>query len=179
MVSGGEYIDNYNVAVDGKADVGSHSNFALQQSGPDGAFDILTEQKVDAQTQDYYPDTCSVQGGASLVSGTLSNLVQDDSTYMSFQSYPTAYQAGAFSTITLDSANSAWAASANSVSWQHTTGIGADRILLVNVDTFNYNSAPTTYRFQCVLWRNLFDRKCCRFVFRFESSGSQLRLLPC
>ena len=144
VVSGGDYVNNFNAAVDGKADVGTHSNFAQQQAGPDGAFDTLTEQEVNAITQDYSPDTCSVQGGTSLVSGTLSNLIQDDSTYISFQSYPSAYQSGVYSTISLDSANSTWAASSSTVSWQHTTGTGPDRILLISVDAFCYTGSPST-----------------------------------
>jgi hypothetical protein len=37
------YVDSYNSAVDGSPDIGTHSNFAAMQHGPDGIMDTLTE----------------------------------------------------------------------------------------------------------------------------------------
>ena len=45
VVPSGDYVDIYNLAVDGKIDVGSHSDFSQQQSNPNGFFDTLTELK--------------------------------------------------------------------------------------------------------------------------------------
>ena len=76
--------------------------------------------------------------------GAFLNLVKDDSTYMSFQSYPSVYQSGVYSAVTFDSSNSTWAASSSSVSWQHTAGTETNRILLINVDAFSYTGSPST-----------------------------------
>jgi hypothetical protein len=143
-VSGGDYVSNYNSSVDSVADQGTHSNFTAQQQGPDNILDTLTEQNVGTQIQDYFPDTYSTQAGASLVSGGLSNLNKDDYSDMSFQSYASAYSPTLYSTIAYDNSNSTFTNGANSLSWKHTTGTGNDRILLVSVDTFNYNAAPST-----------------------------------
>ena len=74
VVPSGDYVDIYNLAVDGKIDVGSHSDFSQQQSNPNGVFDTLTELKIDTQTQSYLPDTCGLQGGTTIVSGDISDL---------------------------------------------------------------------------------------------------------
>ena len=143
-VGDGTYVNQFNSRVDGLSDQGTHSNFTAQQQAPDGIFDTLTEQNTGSQVQDYFPNAYSTQGGASLVSGGLSNLNSDDYSYMTFQSYASAYSSNQYSTTTHDNSYSASTNGAGSVSWQHTTGSGNDRILLVSVDTFAYNSAPPT-----------------------------------
>ena len=53
------YVDNFNSNVDGSADKGTHSNFANQQSGPDGTFDTLTEEDTGGNNDfiDLYVDS--------------------------------------------------------------------------------------------------------------------------
>lgn len=143
-VSSGDYVNQYNSSVDNIPDTGTHSSFMAQQKGPDGIFDNLTEQNVGNQIHDYFPDSYSPQAGTSLISGSLSNLNKDDNSYMSFQSYASAYSPTQFSTITYDNSNSAFTTHGTSISWRHTTGTGNDRLLLVSVDTFSYNGAPAT-----------------------------------
>lgn len=143
-ISGGDYVDQFNSQVDSKPDQGTQSNFPAQQQGPDGSFDTITEQQTGTQTQDYYPDTYSPQAGALLLSGSLSNLNKNDYSYMSFQSYASAYSSTLYSTTTFDKSNSTFTTGATSLSWKHTTGTGNDRILLLSVDTFNYNNPPST-----------------------------------
>ncbi len=97
------YVVHSNSAVDGITDVGTHSNFAAQQSAPDGNYDTLTEANTGTQNQDYYPTGYSQLGSTTLVSGSLSNLTAADSVSMKFRSYASAYL---YNTITYDSANS-------------------------------------------------------------------------
>ncbi len=61
---------------------------------------------------------------------------------MIFQSYASATQ---YNTITYDSSNSAYTNGASSLQWTQTTGGGSNRILLVSVDIFSYNT-PTTVK---------------------------------
>jgi hypothetical protein len=143
-VSGGDYVNQYDSKVDSIPDQGTHSNFIAQQQAPDSAFDTLTEADTSSQTQNYFPNAYSTQGGTTLVSGSLSNLDNNNLPYMSFQSYASAYSPTQYSTITYDSSNSAFTNGASSISWKHTTGTENNRILLISVDTFNYNGAPTT-----------------------------------
>ena len=146
VVSGGDYVNLDNSSVDGVADIGSHSNFAAQQQGPDGVFDTITEQAVSTQTQDGTLTAYSPQGGASLISGSLSNAQNDDGSYMTFQSYASAYSSTQYSTTMYDNANSTSTSGASSITWKHTIGTENDRILLISVDTFNTNNAPATVK---------------------------------
>jgi hypothetical protein len=141
---GGDYVDNFNSAVDGVSDVGLHGAFASQQVASAAWYDTMSEANVGVQTQDYFPDQCNLQGGTSILSGSLSALTQNDSSYMRFQSYATAYSSSQYSTITYDGFASTTTDGANSLSWNHATGTGSNRILLISIDTFNYNAAPAT-----------------------------------
>jgi hypothetical protein len=139
-VTGGDYVNQYDSMVDGVADEGTHSNFTAQQQAPNGAFDTLTEAQTSSPTQNYNPTGYSLGGSTTLSSGSLTDLTKNNSPYMSFQSYASASQYG---TITYDSSNSAYTNGAGSLSWTQTTGTGSNRILLVSVDIFSYNT-PTT-----------------------------------
>ncbi len=144
FVESDNYVVTSNSAVDGKADVGTHSSFAAQQSAPDGNFDTLTEANTGIQNQDYYPTGYSQLGSTTLVSGGLSNLTLADSISMKFRSYASAYSSS-YNTITYDSQNSiTLSSSANSMQWQHTTGNGNDMLLLVSIDVFRSNGSPRT-----------------------------------
>jgi hypothetical protein len=122
--------------VDEAIDVlGAHSNFAAQQSGPDGVYDTLTEQTTGTVAVDKPPSTYTALGSTSIV-GALADLYSDNSVYMSLKSYR-------YNTITLDNKNSTTlTSSATSMSWTHTTGTGNDRILLVSVDVFSPSGTP-------------------------------------
>ncbi len=91
VVQGGDYVDNCNSTVDTSPDVGSHSNFAAQQAGPDSIYDTLTEDVAGTFTQDYYPDSYSPQGSTTLASGSLTDLQSDNGISMTFRSYPSAF----------------------------------------------------------------------------------------
>ncbi len=141
FVENDNYVVSYNSAVDGVSDVGTHSNFAAQQSAPDNTFDTLTEANTGSQTQDYYPTGYSLLGSTTLVSGSLSNLTATDGVSMKFASYDSS----SYNTITYDSENSiALTSPASSMSWQHTTGNGNSRLLIVTVDIFNSGGSPKT-----------------------------------
>jgi hypothetical protein len=136
-----DFVDSSNSTVDGLSDVGTHSNFAAQQSAPDGSYDTLTEANTGTQTQDYYPTGYSQLGSTTLVSGSLSNLTAADGVSMKFRSYDSSV----YNTIAYDSASSTTLTSqASSMSWQHTTGTGSDRLLLVTVDVFRSSGTPRT-----------------------------------
>jgi len=139
------YVDNDDSNVDGNADRGTHSNFAAQQTPPDNAYDTLTETAVGASVQNYNPTSCTPLNGTTLVSGSLTNLTADDAVTMRFRSYPSAYSTSDYSTIQFDNANSAVLTSAaNSIQWQHTTGAGINRLLMVAIDIFSSSGTPTT-----------------------------------
>ncbi len=142
---GFDYVDNANSNVDSSPDKGTHSNFTAQQYGPDNVYDTLTEAASGTVPQNFYPSSWTALGSTTYVSGFLSDLVADDSVTMKLRSYVSAYSSSQYSTIGYDNANSAiLTSSANSISWQHTTGTGNDRILLVAVDVFNSGGTPTT-----------------------------------
>ncbi|MEM2293404.1 MAG: hypothetical protein QXX41_09025 [Nitrososphaerota archaeon] len=139
-----DYVDNIS-NVDGSPDKGTHSNFTAQQYGPDGVYDTLMEIASGSYLQNYYPSGYSPLGSTTCVSGTVANLQNDDGVYMQLRSYPSAYSPTQYSTISFDRASSTILTSqGSSMSWQHTTGTGDDRILLVTVDIFRSNGAPTT-----------------------------------
>ena len=144
FVESDDYVDSSNSAVDGLSDVGTHSNFTAQQSGPDGGYDTLTEANTGTQAQDYYPTGYSQLGSTTLVSGSLSNLTAADSVSMKFRSYTSAYL---YNTINYDAASSATlSTSADSMQWQHTTGTGSDRLLLVTIDVYRSSGTPRTVK---------------------------------
>ncbi|MEM2768152.1 MAG: hypothetical protein QXQ47_07590, partial [Candidatus Bathyarchaeia archaeon] len=131
--------------VDGSPDKGSHSNFTAQQYGPDGVYDTLMEAALGSYLQNYYPSSYTPLGSTSCVSGDVTYLQSDDGAYLQLRSYPSAYSPTQYSTISFDRASSTILTSqGSSMSWQHTTGTGDDRILLVTVDIFRSNGAPTT-----------------------------------
>jgi hypothetical protein len=127
--------------VDQKTDViGTHSNFAAQQSGPDSTYDTLTEHPIGTVAVNNYPSTWTPIGSTSIVSGDIADLQSDNEAYFRLRSYLS------YSTITLDRHNSYSNSSTSSISWQHTTGVGNDKVLLVSVDVSRTasTSAPTT-----------------------------------
>jgi len=80
------YVDNY---VSGG--IGSHSNFAAQQNGPDAICDNLTEGNVTGtQSTTYYPSNYTLLGLTQYLSGSLTNLTSDDNVYMTFGSQVSA-----------------------------------------------------------------------------------------
>lgn len=132
------FVDYVDDAIDV---VGTHGNFTAQQYGPDSVYDTLTEQTTGTVAVDNYPSTWTPIGSTSIMSGSLADLQSDNDAYMQLRGYPTSYN-----TIAFDNQNSAILTStATSISWQHTTGSGNDRILLVSVDIdrSGSSSAPT------------------------------------
>src|SRR5208283_1228460 len=90
-VSGGDYVNDTDSKVDGVSDQGTHSNFAAQQSAPNGVYDSLTEANAGTQVQDCYPSGYTPLGGTTYASGALSNLQTNNGNYMTFNSYPSAF----------------------------------------------------------------------------------------
>ncbi len=132
---GFDYIDEANLDV-----IGTHGNFTAQQYGPDGIYDTLTEQITGTFAVDNYPSTLNPIGSTTIVYGSLADLRSDNGAYMQLRSHPAAYN-----TIGFDNYGST-TSSGSSMSWQHTTGSGNDRILLVSVDIARgaSSTAPTT-----------------------------------
>ncbi len=143
-VSGGNYVNQYNSQVDSKPDQGTHSNFLAQQQAPSGTFDTLKEADVSSQTQNYYPNGALLQGGTTLVSGTVTDLTKNNAPDMIFQSYASQYSPTQYNTITYDNHNSAYTSYAGLITWQHTTGTENNMILLIGVDIFSNGGTPTT-----------------------------------
>ena len=85
------YVDNDNSNVDSQSNIGTHSNFAEQQSPPNSAYDTLTKDNSSISTQDFYPDSYSPLGLTSLVSGSLSDVQSDNGNYMTFNSYSSEF----------------------------------------------------------------------------------------
>ncbi len=140
----GDYVDNCISNVDSSLDKGSHSNFAAQQTSPDNIYDVLTEGTVGTVSQDYSPSACVPLNSTTLISGNLSNLLENDSVRMSFRSHSSLYYQGQYTTIGYDNANSTQLTSqGTSIQWKHTTGISTDRLLIVTIDVFN-SGTPTT-----------------------------------
>ena len=79
------YVDNFNSNVDGSADKGTHSNFANQQSGPDGTFDTLTEEDTGGNNDfiDLYVDSFNSQQTDWMTNGSSPYLdTQDKTSYL-------------------------------------------------------------------------------------------------
>jgi hypothetical protein len=86
---GVDYIDVANQNV-----VGSHSSFEAQRSGPDAAYDTLTEQAYGLGSLNYYPvgvnllgSTTISQSSGNITADTLSN----DNSHLYLRSYPSAF----------------------------------------------------------------------------------------
>jgi hypothetical protein len=108
----------------------------------DNDYFVVGSAGTATSTTAYNPSGYGLVGSTTLVSGSVANLASDDGVYMTFRSYGSAYS---YNTIQYDSANStALGSSATSISWQHTTGTGSGRLLLVDVDIFNRGGTPTT-----------------------------------
>jgi len=81
------YVDNDVSDMDSNGEVGSHSNFTAQQSGPDSIYDTLTEGlAADTQLTPYYPSSFNLLGSTQHVSGSLTGLQANDGVYMTFRS---------------------------------------------------------------------------------------------
>jgi hypothetical protein len=145
-VSGGDYVNQYNSTIDNVPDQGTHSNFPAQQQGPDGVLDTLNTSCTGSQPQNYYPTGFSLLGSTMNVSGTFPTDLQSiNGAYVTFEGYPTAYTSGQYATIGNDSSSGATlSSSSSSIQWQHTTGIGNNRILIVSLDVYNNGGTPTT-----------------------------------
>ncbi len=131
-----DYVDSADPVV------GSESSFAVQQAGPDGVYDTLTEAVSGTFNTDYYPSSVNLLGSTSNVTGALTDLQSNNSAYLQLRSYPIAYSS-AYNAIGFDNQSStASSSTVNSISWTHTTGTGSDRILLVSVDTFINSGTP-------------------------------------
>jgi len=78
-----DYADNNTSDVDGKVDLGTHSNFTGQQYGPDGTYDTLTEGESGPQILDLYVDSFdNTRTGWTRVGAP---------PYLDNQNYPTDY----------------------------------------------------------------------------------------
>jgi hypothetical protein len=134
-----DYVDSTTV------DTGIQSSFISQQSSPDAVYDTLIEEVLGTFNTDYFPSSLSLLGSTTNVSGALTSLQSDDSSYLQMRSYATAYSSS-YNTISVDSQSSTASSSTSStMSWSHTTGLaGSDKILLVSVDVFRSNNNPTT-----------------------------------
>ncbi|MCW3999277.1 MAG: hypothetical protein NWE93_03465 [Candidatus Bathyarchaeota archaeon] len=86
---GVDYVDVANQNI-----VGSHSNFAAQQSGPDGVYDTLTEQASGMASLNYYPVSVNLLGSTK-ISQSSGNITVDtqsnDGSYLYLRSYPSAF----------------------------------------------------------------------------------------
>ena len=83
-----DYVDS----IGGPPTIGTHSFFSAMQSGPDGIMDKLTEVPFSA-IWCYYPSGYNLVGGTTYESGSLSDLISDNSVYMAFKSYVSATSA--------------------------------------------------------------------------------------
>ena len=90
FVENGDYVDVISDMYS-PSDIGVHSSFIAQQNSPDGVYDTLTEASSGAQTLSYYPTGYSTLGLTTHTSGGLTDLQSDNSAYLQFQSYGTAF----------------------------------------------------------------------------------------
>ncbi len=143
---GFNFVNNSISNVDSSAGIGSHSNFTVQQSYPDGIYDSLTEAASGTGWQSTYPTSRTLLGSTTCPSGTIANLQSEDSSYMQLRSYPLI---SSYDVIGYDNRGSTTlSASDSSMSWSHTIGSGNNRILIVSVDVFKGSggSEATTVR---------------------------------
>jgi hypothetical protein len=76
--------------------IGTHSNFASQQTGPDGVYDTLTEAAHGVVPQPCYPTSWNGFGTTTtLMGGALSDLQGNNQAYMSFHAYGTNFAGSA------------------------------------------------------------------------------------
>jgi len=88
------YVDVSGTDVDLNGEFGSHSNFTVQQYGPDTSCDTLTEGPVTStQSNAYYPSNFILRGLTQNVAGSLTDLQTDNSNYMGFSSWASATSA--------------------------------------------------------------------------------------
>ncbi len=87
VVSGGDYVDQYNSSIDSIPDQGAHSNFTAQQQGPDAIYDTMTEATSGTVPQPSYPIYWNPIGSTTWASGTTNDLQSCNGVYMSFHSY--------------------------------------------------------------------------------------------
>jgi hypothetical protein len=134
-----DYVDSATV------DIGMQGNFSAQQAAPDSVYDMLTEVVSGTFNTDYFPGSMTLLGSTTNISGSLLNLQTNNNQYLQLRSYATAFSS-AYNTIGVDSQSGASLGSqASTLTWTHSTGLdGADKILLVSVDIFRSNNAPTT-----------------------------------
>jgi hypothetical protein len=84
-VNDADYVDDYTSDVDNFTNLGSHTAFGAQQSSTDGLSDTLTEGISGTVPNDYSPDSYNPLS-AVLVSGSPSNLANDDGSSITFGS---------------------------------------------------------------------------------------------
>ncbi len=81
-----DFVDDANLDV-----LGTHSNFAAQQFGPDGIYDTLTEVQDGFVAQSFYPTYYNLLGSTTIASGSTNDLQTNNGGYMSFHSYPSSF----------------------------------------------------------------------------------------
>ncbi len=81
-----DFVDEANLDV-----FGAHSDFAAQQSVPDGLYDTLTEGQDGFVAQPSYPTNYHLLGSTTLASGSTNNLQTNNGVYLSFHSYPSSF----------------------------------------------------------------------------------------
>jgi hypothetical protein len=94
--SDGDYVDIYNSTVSPPIDIGTHSNFAVQQATPGSIFDVLKEGVSSTTTTDFYPSSFTLRSSTTNPSGGLSDLQAERGGYMQFHSYPSAFGTSTF-----------------------------------------------------------------------------------
>ena len=77
-----DFVDDANLDV-----LGTHSNFAAQQFGPDEVYDTLTEEPLGTTYVSNYPTSYKLIGSTTLTGGSLSNIQNNDGVYITFRSY--------------------------------------------------------------------------------------------
>ncbi|MGB9778873.1 MAG: hypothetical protein ACP5IM_02215 [Candidatus Bathyarchaeia archaeon] len=102
----------------------------------DGISETFIEENTTSCYNSSNPSNYTLDGDTAYVSGSTVSLQSDDSIYMDFRSYASAYSG--YQTVTFDSANSTVLTSAaSSMSWTHTIGTGEERLLLVSIGVFS------------------------------------------
>ena len=91
--AGGDYVDVCNSNVSLPLDLGTHSNFTLQQYAPSGNFDSLKEGISSTTNTDFYPSNFTLRPTTTNTSGSLTDLQTDGGGSMQFHSYPSAFSA--------------------------------------------------------------------------------------
>jgi hypothetical protein len=95
IVSGGNFVNQYNSSADSIPDQGTHSNFTAQQQAPSGIYDSITEATAGVMPQPRYPNYWNPVGSTTCVSGTTNDLQSINGICMSLQSYASSYSGSA------------------------------------------------------------------------------------